>query len=184
MACLWSGATGARGEPSCWMGGSFTGGPSDPELLLWPVLPGGHNARCKQRSVHVSPSHPQAHTHPSPRPPYLESSNPAPSSQALGQPPGIHVLTLLILRNLHAGQEATVRTGHETTDWFQIGKGVHQGCMLSPCLITYMQGTTFEMLGWMKHKLESRLPGEISITSGMQMTLPFWQKAKNYRASL
>ena len=38
------------------------------------------------------------------------------------------------LRNLYAGQEATVRTGHETTDWFQIGKGVHQGCILSPCL--------------------------------------------------
>ena len=38
------------------------------------------------------------------------------------------------LRNLYAGQKATVRTGHETTDWFQIGKGVHQGCILSPCL--------------------------------------------------
>ena len=39
-----------------------------------------------------------------------------------------------LLRNLHAGQEATVRTGHETIDWFQIGKGVRQGCILSPCL--------------------------------------------------
>ena len=39
-----------------------------------------------------------------------------------------------LLRNLYAGQEATVRTGHETTDWFQIGKGVRQGCILSPCL--------------------------------------------------
>ena len=39
-----------------------------------------------------------------------------------------------LLRNLYAGQEATVRTGHETTDWFQIGKGVHQVCILSPCL--------------------------------------------------
>ena len=38
-----------------------------------------------------------------------------------------------LLRNLYAGQEATVRTGHGTTDWFQIGKGIHQGCMLSPC---------------------------------------------------
>ena len=38
------------------------------------------------------------------------------------------------LRNLYASQEATIRTGHGTTDWFQIGKGVHQGCMLSPCL--------------------------------------------------
>ena len=39
-----------------------------------------------------------------------------------------------LLRNMYAGQEATVRTGHGTTDWFQIGKGVHQGCILSPCL--------------------------------------------------
>ena len=38
-----------------------------------------------------------------------------------------------LLKNLYAGQEATVRTGHGTTDWFQIGKGVHQGCILSPC---------------------------------------------------
>ena len=44
--------------------------------------------------------------------------------------------------------------------------------------LTYMQSTSFEMLDWMKHKLESRLPGEISVTSDMQMTLPLWQKAK------
>ena len=42
-----------------------------------------------------------------------------------------------LLRNLHAGQEATVRTGRGTTDWFQIGKGVHQGCILSPCLFNF-----------------------------------------------
>ena len=42
-----------------------------------------------------------------------------------------------LLRNLYAGQEATVRTGHETTNWFQIGKGVHQGCILSPCLFNF-----------------------------------------------
>ena len=71
----------------------------------------------------------------------------------------------------------TVRTGHEKTDWFQIGKGAHQGCILSPCL-TSMQSTSWETLGWKKHKLESRLPGEISITSDMQMTLPLWQKVK------
>ena len=47
-----------------------------------------------------------------------------------------------LLRNLNAGQEATVRTGHGTTDWFQIGKEVHQGCILSPCLLTYMQSTS------------------------------------------
>ena len=51
------------------------------------------------------------------------------------------------LRNLYAGQEATVRTGHGTTDWFQIGKGVHQGCILSPAYLTYMQSTSWEMLG-------------------------------------
>ena len=43
-----------------------------------------------------------------------------------------------LLRNLYAGQEATVRTGHGTTDWFQIGKGEHQGCILSPCYLTYI----------------------------------------------
>ena len=84
------------------------------------------------------------------------------------------------LRNLYAGQEATVRIGHGPTDWFQIGKGVHQGCILSchPAYLTSMQSTSCEMPGWMKHKLESRLPGEISITSDMQMTPPLWQKVK------
>ena len=47
---------------------------------------------------------------------------------------GIPDYLTCLLRKLYAGQEATVRTGHETTDWFQIGKGVHQGCILSPCL--------------------------------------------------
>ena len=76
------------------------------------------------------------------------------------------------LRNLYAGQEAIIRTGHETTDWFQIGKGVHRGCMLSPCLFNLYveQSTSCEMPDWMKHKLESRLPGEISITSNMQIS--------------
>ena len=71
---------------------------------------------------------------------------------------------------LYTGQETTVRTGHETMDWYQIGKGVHQGCILSTYLFNYMQNTSCEMPEWMKHKLESRLPGEISITSDMQMT--------------
>ena len=47
-----------------------------------------------------------------------------------------------LLRNLYAGQEAVLRTGHGTTDWFQIGKGVHQGCILSPAYLTYMQNTS------------------------------------------
>ena len=87
-----------------------------------------------------------------------------------------------LLRNLYAGQDATVRTGHGTTDWFQIGKGVRQGCILSPCLFNsyaeYIIST--ETLGWKKHKLESRLLGKISITSDMQMIPPLWQKMKKY----
>ena len=83
-----------------------------------------------------------------------------------------------LLRNLYACQESTVRTGHGTTDWFQIGKGVHQGCILSPAYLTYMQSTSWQTLGCMKHKLESRLPGEIAITSDMPMTPPLWQKVK------
>ena len=50
---------------------------------------------------------------------------------------GIPDHLICLLRNLYAGQEATVRTGHETTDWFQIGKGVRQGCILSPCLLNF-----------------------------------------------
>ena len=83
-----------------------------------------------------------------------------------------------LLRNLYVGQEATARMWHGTMDWFQIGKGVRQGCILSLCLFNCMQSTSYEMQGWMKHKLESRLPGERSITSDMQMTPPLWQKVK------
>ena len=84
-----------------------------------------------------------------------------------------------LLRNLYAGREATVRTGHGRTDWFQIGKGVRQGCILSPGLFNLyaeyiMRNTGLEEM----HKLESRLPGEISITSDMQMAPHLWQKAK------
>ena len=83
-----------------------------------------------------------------------------------------------LLKNLYAGQEATVRTGHETTDWFQIGKGVCQGCILSPCLFNLYVEYIMRNAGLKKHKLESRLPGEISIISDMQMTPPLWQKVK------
>ena len=77
-----------------------------------------------------------------------------------------------LLRNPYAGQEAKVRTGHGTTDWFQIGKGVRQGYILSPCLFNLYAEYIRKTMGWMKHKLESRLPGEISTTSDMQMTPP------------
>ena len=84
-----------------------------------------------------------------------------------------------LLRDLYAGQEATVRTGHGTTDWFHIGKGVCQGCILSPCLFNLYAQYIMQMPRWMKHKLESRLPGEISITSDIQLTPSLWQKVKN-----
>ena len=83
-----------------------------------------------------------------------------------------------LLRNLYTGQEATVRTGHGTIDWFQIGKGVHQGCILSPCLFNLHAEYIMLNAGLDEAELESRLPGEISITSGMQITPPLWQKAK------
>jgi len=83
-----------------------------------------------------------------------------------------------VLRNLYAGQEATVRTGHGMMNWFQIGRGVLQGCNCHPAYLTYMQSTSCEMPGWMKHKLESRLLGEILITSDIQLTPPLWQKVK------
>ena len=74
------------------------------------------------------------------------------------------------LRNLYAGQEATVRTGRGT-DWFQIGKGVRQGCILSPCLFNLYGEYIMKNARLMSYKLESRLPGEITTTSDMQMIL-------------
>ena len=93
-----------------------------------------------------------------------------------------HLMCLLSI--LYAGQEATVRTGHGTTNWFKSGKGVHQGCILSIYYLTYMQSTSFRMPGWMKRNLESRLLGKISITSDMQMTPPLWQKQRGTKEPL
>ena len=76
------------------------------------------------------------------------------------------------------GEEATVRTGHRTTDWFQTEKGVRQGCILSPCLFNFYAEYIMRNAGLDEAQLESRLLGEISITSDMQMTPPLWQKAK------
>ena len=61
----------------------------------------------------------------------------------------------------------------------KLGREYMKAVYCHPAYLTYMQSTSCEMLDWMKHKLESRLPGEISITSDMQMTPPLWQKAKN-----
>ena len=82
------------------------------------------------------------------------------------------------LRNLYAGQEATVRTGHGTTDWFQLGKGVRQGCISSPCLLNFYAEYIMRNAGLEEEQLESRFLGKISITSDMQMTPPLWQKVK------
>ena len=82
------------------------------------------------------------------------------------------------LRNVYAGQETTVRTGHETTEWFQIGKGVRQGCILSPCLYSLYAEYIMRNVGLEVDKLEPRLLGEISVTSEMQMTPTLWQKVK------
>ena len=84
----------------------------------------------------------------------------------------------LPLRNLYAGQEATVKTRLGTTDWFQLGKGVCQAVYCHPAYLIYMQSISCEIPGWMKHRLESRLAGGMSITSDMQMTPALWQKAK------
>ena len=78
---------------------------------------------------------------------------------------------------MYADQEVTVRTGHRT-DWFQLGKGIHQGCILSPGLFNLYAVYIMRNAGLDETSLESRLPGEISITSDMQMTAPLCQKVK------
>ena len=82
------------------------------------------------------------------------------------------------MRNLYAGQEATVRTGHGKTDWFQIGKRISQGCILSPCLFNFYAEYIMRNAELEEAQLELRLPEEISITSNMQMIPPLWQKVK------
>ena len=84
-----------------------------------------------------------------------------------------------LLRTLYADQEATVRTGHGTTmDWFQMGKGVRQDCLLSPCLFNLYAEYIMRNGGLDEAQVELRFPGEISITSDMQMIPPLWQKLK------
>ena len=79
---------------------------------------------------------------------------------------------------LYAGQEATVRTGHGTTDWFQIGKGARQGCILSPCLFNLYAENIMRNAGLEEAQAGIKTVGKISITSDMQMTPPLWQKVK------
>ena len=83
-----------------------------------------------------------------------------------------------LLQNLYAGQEAPVRTRQGTTDWYQTGKRVHQGCILSPCLFNLYADYIMRNAGLEEAQADSRLPGEISVISDMQMTAPLWQKVK------
>ena len=85
---------------------------------------------------------------------------------------------------MYAGQEETVRTGHGTTDWFQIGKGVRQGCILSPCLFNLYAEYIMRNAGLEEAQAGIKIAGRISITSDVQMTPPLWQKVKrNSKAS-
>ena len=83
-----------------------------------------------------------------------------------------------LFRNLYAGQEATVRTGHGTHTGSKWEKEYFKAVYCHPACLTYMQCTSWETLGWRKHKLESELPGEISVTSHMQMIAPLWQEVR------
>ena len=83
-----------------------------------------------------------------------------------------------LLRNLYIGQEATVRIGHGTTDWFQIGKGVRQSCILSPSLSKLYAEYIMRNAGLEEAQAGIKIASRISITSAMQMTPPLWQKVK------
>ena len=82
-------------------------------------------------------------------------------------------------RNLYAGQEATVRTRHRTTDWFQIGKGVHQGCILSPCLFNLYAEYIMRDAGLDEAQTEIKIARRNINNLRYTMTSPLWQKAKN-----
>ena len=98
---------------------------------------------------------------------------------------GIPDHLICLLRNLCVGQEATVRTGYETTDCFQIRKGVRQGCILSPCLFNLHAEYIIQNTGLDEAQAGIKIAGRNIITSDMQMTPPLWQKVKkNYRAYL
>ena len=83
-----------------------------------------------------------------------------------------------LLRHLYAGQEATVRTRHEITDWFKIRKGVRQGCILSPGLFNFYAEYIMRNAGLEEAQAGIQIAGTIPITLDMQMTAPLWQKVK------
>ena len=89
-----------------------------------------------------------------------------------------------LLRNLYAGQEATARTGHGTMDWFQIGKGVSQGYILSPCLFNLHAEYIMQNAGLDEAQAGINIAGRNISKLDMQMTPPLWQKVKrNSKAS-
>ena len=92
---------------------------------------------------------------------------------------GIPDHLICLLRNLYAGQEETVRTGHGTTDWFQIEEGVCQDCLLPPCLFNLFAESIMRNAGLDEAQAGIKIASRVSITSDMQMTPPFWQKGKN-----
>ena len=79
-----------------------------------------------------------------------------------------------LLRNLYTVKKQQLEPNMEQQIGSKLGKEYVKVVYCHLCFLTYMQSTSCEMLGWMKHKLESRFPGEISVTSGMQMTPPLW----------
>ena len=92
-----------------------------------------------------------------------------------------HPTCLLI--NLYAGQKATVRTGHETTDWFQIGKGGHQGCILSPCLFNFYAEYIMRNAGLEEAQAEIKIARRSIDDLRYADDTALWQKVKNQRAS-
>ena len=83
-----------------------------------------------------------------------------------------------LLRNLYAGQKATVRTGHGTTDWFPIGKGVHQGCILSPCLFNLYAEYIMRNAGLEEAQVGIKIVRRSISNLRYAMTAPLWQKVK------
>ena len=84
-----------------------------------------------------------------------------------------------LLRNLYAGQEATVRTGHGTTDWFPIGKGVHQGCILSPCLFNFYAEYIMKNAGLDEAQAGIKIAGRHTSNPRYVMMTPLlWQRVK------
>ena len=92
---------------------------------------------------------------------------------------GIPDHLICLLRNLYAGQEAIVRTGHGTTDWSQIGKGICQGCIQSPCLFNLYAEYIMRNAGLEEAQAGIKIAMRNIVTSDMQMTPHLWQKVKN-----